>query len=95
MIADADIVVTTVDDALVRYDHVLVLVGSEVMLLSPVSSEIVRVCAGGMSVGELGEHLFAQFGPPPEGNSVPEQTRIMVERLAEAGVVTLTPSDPA
>ena len=87
MIQDVDVVVTTVDDALVRDDHVLVLVGSEVMLLSLVSSEIVRVCAGGLAVGELGMHLEAVFGPPPEDHTVHEQVRIMVERLREVGVV--------
>jgi hypothetical protein len=94
VIDEGDMVVTTVDDALVRDRQVLVLVGSEVMLLSPVSSEIVRVCAGGLSVGELGEHLLAEFGPPPAGNSVHEQTRIMVERLREAGVVRVTSAIP-
>lgn len=87
MIEDADMVVTTVDDALVRDDHVLVLVGSEVMLLSQVSSEIVRVCAGGLTIGELGAHLEAEFGPPPDGHTVHEQVRIMVERLREVGIV--------
>jgi len=90
MIHDADMVVTTVDDALQRGDDILVLVGSEVMLLSPVSSEIVRVCAGGLSVGELGEHLLAMFGPPPNNQTVAEQTRLMIDRLREAGVLHVT-----
>jgi hypothetical protein len=87
---DSAIVVATVDDALVRDGQMLVLVGSEVMLLSPVSSEIVRVSASGVTVEELGEHLFAMFGPPPQGNSVADQTRIMLGRLSEAGVVHVT-----
>lgn len=90
MIHDADMVVTTVDDALQRGDDILVLVGSEVMLLSPVSSEIVRVCAGGLSVGELGEHLVTVFGPPPDDHTVADQTRLMIDRLREAGVVHVT-----
>lgn len=86
---DSDIVVTTVDDALIRNDQMLVLVGSEVMLLSPVSTEIARVCAGGLTVGELGEHLLAVFGPPLDGSSVAERTRVVVTELCEAGVVKL------
>lgn len=87
MIEDDAIVVATVDDALVRDGQMLVLVGSEVMLLSQVSSEIVRVSASGVTVTELSDHLLAVFGEPPAGNSAPEQTRIMVTRLSEAGVV--------
>jgi hypothetical protein len=87
VIDDADMVVTTVDDALIRDDEVLVLVGAEVMLLSPVSSEIVKVCAGGLSVGDLGVHLLDVFGPPPAGNSVHDQVRVMVEKLKQLGVV--------
>lgn len=87
---DVDIVVTTVDDALVRDGEVLVLVGSEVMLLGAVSSEIVQACAGGLTVADLGEHLLAVFGAPPEGRSVAEQTRIVLAQLHEAGVVKIT-----
>ena len=87
MIHDSDMVVTTVDDALIRDNQVLVLVGSEVMLLSLVSSEIVRVCAGGLSIGELGEHLLTVFGPPPDENSVHDQTRMLVGKLREVGIV--------
>lgn len=90
MIDDADVVVTTVDDALQRGDEVLVLVGSEVMLLSALSSEIVRVCSGGLSVGELGAHLLDEFGAPPYGASVADQTRLLVSRLHEAGIVRVT-----
>lgn len=84
-----DMVVTTVDDALFREDHVLVLVGSEVMLLSLVSSEIVAACAGGLSIDELGKHLLGKFGPPPHGHTVEAQTATLVERLQEVGVVTV------
>ena len=87
---DSDMVVTTVDDALVRHDQVLVLVGSEVMLLSPVSSEIVRVCAGGLSVVEVGRHLVSVFGSPPDGNTVAHQVRSVVDALREVGVVKVT-----
>ena len=84
---DEDMVVTTVDDALIRNHEVLVLVGSEVMLLSPVSSEVVQVCAGGLSVGDLSAHLVDVFGPPPAGNTAGQQTRNVVEALREVGVV--------
>lgn len=89
---DSDIVVTTVDDALIRDDQMLVLVGSEVMLLSRVSTEIARVCAGGLTVGELGEHLLALFGPPLDGTSVAERTRVVVTELCEAGILRLASS---
>ena len=84
---DSSIVVATVDDALVRDDQMLVLVASEVMLLSPVSSELVKVAASGATIAELGEYLTEMFGPPPGGNSPNDQVRIMVARLSEAGVV--------
>jgi len=90
MIADHDVVVTTVDDALIRNDRVLVLVGSEVMLLSLVGSEVVRVCAGGLTITELGVHLLAVFGEPPNGASVHDQTRTVVGSLREVGVVHVT-----
>ncbi|MGC4175666.1 PqqD family peptide modification chaperone [Demequina sp.] len=92
MIDDSSVVVTTVDDALIRDEQVLVLVGSEVMLLSPVSSEIVRVCAGGMTVGELGPYLERKFGPPPNEATVAAQTAMLVQRLADAGVVHIATS---
>jgi hypothetical protein len=88
---DQSIVVATVDDALVRDGQMLVLVASEVMLLSPVSSEIVRVAATGVTISALGTHLEEMFGPPPDGNSPWDQVRLMVARLSEAGVVHVTP----
>jgi len=84
---DGDILVTTVDDALIRDDEMLVLVDSEVMLLSVVSTEIARVCAGGLTLGELGDHLFTVFGPPLDGSRVDERTRVLVAELVEAGVL--------
>ena len=90
---DDDMVVTTVDDALIRGDDVLVLVGSEVFLLSPVSSEIVRVCAGGLTVGELGQHLLAEFGDPPAGVSVHDQVRALVDRLRQLSIVHVSAAD--
>ena len=85
-----DIVVTTVDDALFRDEQALVLVGSAVMLLSPVTSEIVSQCVEGVSLGELSALLEAKFGPPPEGQTADFQTDMLVQELAEAGVVTVT-----
>jgi len=84
---DGDILVTTVDDALIRNDEMLVLVDSEVMLLSVVSTEIARVCAGGLTLGELGDHLFSVFGPPLDGSRVGERTRVLVAELVEAGIL--------
>ena len=92
-IDDSDIVVTTVDDALLRDHQMLVLVGSEVMLLSPVPSEIARICAGGMAVGDLGEHLLSVFGPPADGTSVEDKTRVRIGELLEAGVVRIASGD--
>lgn len=91
MSAMADVVVTTVDDVLMRDGHALVLVEAELLLLSPVSSEIVAACTEGLSMGELGEHLVATFGSPPPGQSVAAQTEALVGALAEAGVVTVAP----
>ena len=88
-----DIVVTTVDDALFRDEQALVLVGSAVMLLSPVTSEIVIACAEGVSLEQLSAHLEAKFGPPPEGRTAYLQTELLVQELAEAGVVTVTAGD--
>lgn len=85
-----EVVVTTVDDVLFRDGHALVLVESEVLLLSPVSSEIVSACAEGMSLALLEEHLVATFGPPPAGQTVAAQTQELVRALAEVGVVTTT-----
>ena len=85
-----DVVTTTVDDALFRDDHVLVMVGSEVMLLSPVTSEIVAACAGGLSRVALGQHLESKFGAPPQGTTVEEQTDLLVRSLTDVGVVSVT-----
>ena len=93
-IHDGDILVTTVDDALVRDHEMLVLVGSEVMLLSAVSTEIARVCAGGLTVSELGEHLFSVFGPPLDGTRVEERTRVLVTELSEAGILRIASGAP-
>lgn len=93
MIDDGDMVVTTVDDALIRGDQMLVLVGSEVMLLSPVSSEIVRISAGGLSIADVGTHLVHAFGPPPEGTTVDGQVRVLVEALCQVGIVRITSGD--
>ena len=95
--SDESIVVATVDDALVRDGQMLVLVASEVMLLSPVSSELVRVAASGATIAELGAHLEEVFGPPPDGKTPSEQIWIIVRGLSEAGVVHVTHAgtDPA
>ena len=65
-VADSAVVRACWDDVLERDGQLLVLVGNDVMLLSPLASAAALACEHGITVAALAEALVAQFGTPPD-----------------------------
>lgn len=86
-IDDAVVLRARYDDALSRNGRTLVLIDSTVLLLSEVSSAALRHAADGVTVGELGELLFEEFGAPPGDRDVPLATRQIIAALEVSGLV--------
>lgn len=80
-------VVASVDDALFHGGRALILVGSQVMLLSELSAEIVRRASVPLAVEELASQLAEIFGPPPPGIDAMGQVEGLVGDLEAAGVL--------
>ena len=82
-----DVVTTEVDDMLEHEGQAVVLVGSQVMLLSPLAAQVVRVAQGGATLNAVGEHLVEVFGPPSDGLEPLVHVVSMVTDLERAGVL--------
>ncbi|WP_084075204.1 hypothetical protein [Demequina sp. NBRC 110052] len=82
------IISTCYDDALARDGELLVLAGDEVVLLSPLASELVWSARHGATLAETVAHLMSTFGAP-EGADPEAMVRDLVIELAARGVLEL------
>jgi ABC-type spermidine/putrescine transport system permease subunit I len=89
MLADDAVVHAVVDDFLERDGRMLVLCGSQVVLVSHVGAAIMASAMNGTTVKNLAELLESQFGVPPE-QSIGEAVHAAVTALAGQGLVTVT-----
>lgn len=81
-----------VTDSVTRDGETVVMVGDQVMLLSPMASAAWRLLADPLSVEELSERLAAEFGPPPEG-SERAATATLLDGLVCVGLVEFGDGD--
>ncbi|WP_286214854.1 hypothetical protein [Demequina sediminis] len=78
------------DDLLERDGQVLVLVGNDVTLLSPLASEAALYCTGdGVTVAALTSYLEGVFGAPPSGDPG-AAVREVLAALQERAVLSIT-----
>lgn len=82
------VVTTSGDDLLERDGRVLVLIGSEVMLLSQIASAIVIAARGGIGVEGLTNSLVESFGVPDGGAALTAVEHLLAELVAR-GVIQL------
>lgn len=87
-LTSSTIISTCYDDALERDGELLVLAGDEVVLLSPLASELVWSARHGATLAETAAHLMNTFGAP-EGADPGEMVRGLVNELVARGVLEL------
>lgn len=78
---------TTVEDILERDGQAVVLVDSQVMLLSHLAAQAALAARGGLTVAQLCDHLVAAFGPPPDGTEPLVHLETTLTELERVGVV--------
>lgn len=82
------VVVAAHDDAVERDGEMLVLVGTELALLSSVAAALVREAAEPKSIDQLGAVLVAEYGVPAGDTPTTAVLRI-AEELLGRGIIEL------
>lgn len=76
-------------DRVDRQGEAVVLVGRDVVRLSPLAVELVDHCAEWTDTSELARAVVARFGPPPEGVDPTAATVDALTALQDQGLVEL------
>ncbi len=78
---------TAVDDILERDGQAVVLVDSQVMLLSHLAAQVALTAREGLTVAQLCDHLVAVFGLPPDGTEPAVHLQTTLAELERVGVI--------
>jgi hypothetical protein len=78
-----------VTDRIDRHGEAVVLVGREVVRLSPLAVELVDRCSDWTDDGDLTQAALDRFGPPPEGVDPRAATLEALTALRDRGVLEL------
>jgi len=78
----------SITDAVTRDGETVVMVGDQVMLLSPLASAALARIDGDTDVAVVGAALVEMFGAPPDGDPI-SMTLSVLQDLSAAGVVKL------
>jgi hypothetical protein len=78
-----------VQDEVVRDGESVVLLGRQVIRLSPIGTTLLALTGEWREVDDLTVDLTDRFGHPPEGNSATAMTEAALRALHEQGLVEL------